>query len=339
MHSRPASRRRGPPGRVGRQAAGLRAIRHAWRVEVAHGRLGRSRRLAKSFENTITSATGMASGRLHRDYAAPPVRRTVSPAQVAVAAWASMNRAGMRQARLQSPPPMVRASPRRVQATRRVSAPVSMRRTRTSAVEAPISVRGWGENVLGQWQVASPPRRLLVPAVTLRAHSRCHAAGRRRTTCWIPPAVGRSCETRQSPSMQAGVAAHAETPCISWRPRVRMSLAVGLATASASSIGDCSETVRADQEVEPGGPVEVVMPSQRVDPVQVGHRCRGQDADLGARKPAVGAVVVDLADNRDIEGPAAGADEDADSGHGEILVKTVVHATGGMPAHSTGLRP
>lgn len=33
-------------------------IRHAWRVEVAHGRLGRSRRLAKSFENTTTSATG-----------------------------------------------------------------------------------------------------------------------------------------------------------------------------------------------------------------------------------------------------------------------------------------
>ena len=30
----------------------------AWRVEVAHGRLGRSRRLAKSFENTTTSATG-----------------------------------------------------------------------------------------------------------------------------------------------------------------------------------------------------------------------------------------------------------------------------------------
>jgi len=28
------------------------------RVEVAHGRLGRSRRLAKSFENTTTSATG-----------------------------------------------------------------------------------------------------------------------------------------------------------------------------------------------------------------------------------------------------------------------------------------
>jgi hypothetical protein len=35
----------------------FRPIRHAWRVEVAHGRLGRSRRLAKSFENT-TSATG-----------------------------------------------------------------------------------------------------------------------------------------------------------------------------------------------------------------------------------------------------------------------------------------
>jgi hypothetical protein len=33
-------------------------IRHAWRVEVAHGRFGGSRRLAKSFENTTTSATG-----------------------------------------------------------------------------------------------------------------------------------------------------------------------------------------------------------------------------------------------------------------------------------------
>jgi hypothetical protein len=36
----------------------FRPIRHAWRVEIAHGRLGRSRRLAKSFENTTTSATG-----------------------------------------------------------------------------------------------------------------------------------------------------------------------------------------------------------------------------------------------------------------------------------------
>lgn len=36
----------------------FRPIRHAWRVEVAHGRLGRSRRLAKSFENTTASATG-----------------------------------------------------------------------------------------------------------------------------------------------------------------------------------------------------------------------------------------------------------------------------------------
>ncbi len=33
----------------------FRPIRHAWRVEVAHGRLGRARRLAKSFENTTTS--------------------------------------------------------------------------------------------------------------------------------------------------------------------------------------------------------------------------------------------------------------------------------------------
>ncbi|MGY2703349.1 transposase [Nocardioides sp. HB32] len=36
----------------------FRPIRHAWRVEAAHGRLGRSRRLAKSFENTTASATG-----------------------------------------------------------------------------------------------------------------------------------------------------------------------------------------------------------------------------------------------------------------------------------------
>ena len=36
----------------------FRPIRHAWRVEVAHGQLGRSRRLAKSFENTTCSATG-----------------------------------------------------------------------------------------------------------------------------------------------------------------------------------------------------------------------------------------------------------------------------------------
>ena len=36
----------------------FRPIRHAWRVEVAHGRLGRARRLAKSFENTGASAAG-----------------------------------------------------------------------------------------------------------------------------------------------------------------------------------------------------------------------------------------------------------------------------------------
>ncbi|MCW2827847.1 MAG: transposase family protein, partial [Marmoricola sp.] len=36
----------------------FRPSRHAWRVEVAHGRLGRARRLAKSFENTTASATG-----------------------------------------------------------------------------------------------------------------------------------------------------------------------------------------------------------------------------------------------------------------------------------------
>ena len=36
----------------------FRPIRHAWRVEVDHGQLGRARRLAKSFENTTSSATG-----------------------------------------------------------------------------------------------------------------------------------------------------------------------------------------------------------------------------------------------------------------------------------------
>ena len=36
----------------------FRPIAHAWRVEVAHGLLGRSRRLAKSFENTTSSASG-----------------------------------------------------------------------------------------------------------------------------------------------------------------------------------------------------------------------------------------------------------------------------------------
>jgi hypothetical protein len=36
----------------------FRPIAHAWRMEVAHGRLGRSRRLARSFENTTISATG-----------------------------------------------------------------------------------------------------------------------------------------------------------------------------------------------------------------------------------------------------------------------------------------
>jgi hypothetical protein len=42
----------------GRNAPHRRLIRHAWRVEVAHGRLGRCRRLAKSFENTTTSGSG-----------------------------------------------------------------------------------------------------------------------------------------------------------------------------------------------------------------------------------------------------------------------------------------
>jgi hypothetical protein len=36
----------------------FRPIRHAWRVEVAHGHLVRRRRLARCFENTVVSATG-----------------------------------------------------------------------------------------------------------------------------------------------------------------------------------------------------------------------------------------------------------------------------------------
>jgi len=36
----------------------FRPIRHAWRVEVAHGHLVRRRRMARCFENTATSATG-----------------------------------------------------------------------------------------------------------------------------------------------------------------------------------------------------------------------------------------------------------------------------------------
>jgi putative transposase len=36
----------------------FRPIRHAWRVEVAHGHLVRRRRLARCFENTTASATG-----------------------------------------------------------------------------------------------------------------------------------------------------------------------------------------------------------------------------------------------------------------------------------------
>jgi hypothetical protein len=39
-------------------SATFRPIAHAWRVEVAHGMLGRSRRLAKSFESTTVSGTG-----------------------------------------------------------------------------------------------------------------------------------------------------------------------------------------------------------------------------------------------------------------------------------------
>jgi putative transposase len=46
-------------------------IRHAWRVEVAQGRLGRSRRLAKSFENCTSSPAGSGSPASRRPCATP----------------------------------------------------------------------------------------------------------------------------------------------------------------------------------------------------------------------------------------------------------------------------
>jgi hypothetical protein len=57
----------------------FRLIQHAWRVEVAHGRLGRSRRLAKSFENTTAFGDRLAPGGLHRDHPAPPVTGNCPP--------------------------------------------------------------------------------------------------------------------------------------------------------------------------------------------------------------------------------------------------------------------
>jgi putative transposase len=46
------------PPRNEQGAKVFRPIRHAWRVEVAHGHLVRRRRLARCFENTVASATG-----------------------------------------------------------------------------------------------------------------------------------------------------------------------------------------------------------------------------------------------------------------------------------------
>lgn len=40
------------------KSRGFRPLPYAWRVEVAHGMLGRSRHLAKKFENTTSSASG-----------------------------------------------------------------------------------------------------------------------------------------------------------------------------------------------------------------------------------------------------------------------------------------
>lgn len=54
-------------------------IRQAWRVEVAHGRLGRCRRLAKSFENTAASASGWLQLASIATTLRHPVTRTGSP--------------------------------------------------------------------------------------------------------------------------------------------------------------------------------------------------------------------------------------------------------------------
>lgn len=56
----------------------FRPMRHAWRGEVAHGHFGRSRRLAKLFENTTTSHR-LAPGRLRRHHPALPVACSGSP--------------------------------------------------------------------------------------------------------------------------------------------------------------------------------------------------------------------------------------------------------------------
>ncbi len=58
----------------------FRPIRHAWRVEVAHGRLGRSRRLAKSFREHDHVGNGLVAGRLHRHDVAPPFPGASTPA-------------------------------------------------------------------------------------------------------------------------------------------------------------------------------------------------------------------------------------------------------------------
>jgi hypothetical protein len=49
----PRARRQGPGHRMGRSRTQFKPIAHASRVDVAHGRLGRSRRLAQSFEPTV----------------------------------------------------------------------------------------------------------------------------------------------------------------------------------------------------------------------------------------------------------------------------------------------
>ncbi|WP_278257893.1 hypothetical protein [Nocardioides convexus] len=82
------------------------------------------------------------------------------------------------------------------------------------------------------------------------------------------------------------------------------------------------------QQVQAGDRAQRMGTAQRVHRVEVGDRFGGQQPDVGAGHAAVGAVVVDLADDGDVERAASGADQDADDSHGAILSIPDVLATG-----------
>ena len=61
----------------------FRPIRHAWRVEVAHGRLGPRPPAGKVVREHHHLRDRLAPGRLHRNHTAPPVTRGDPPARTA----------------------------------------------------------------------------------------------------------------------------------------------------------------------------------------------------------------------------------------------------------------